>query len=143
MSVLEASFDRDAPLECKLDRVSKQVKQDLPEPLLVSKDLPRDILLNLAPEKEVFLGHLEIHDLANLFNGLPDIKQLLEYLELVVLNAAHVKRVFNNVLEMQRRVEDYLQVVDDFGVQSGSKVQEYHPDDRDYRVKWRPQLVGD
>lgn len=101
------------------------------EPLLVSEDLSGDVLLNLAPEIQVLLADLEIHDLANFFNSLSDVKELLEYLELIVLNAAHVKGVLNHVLEVKRGVEDYLEVVNDSGVQSGSKVHDYHSDDRD------------
>ena len=84
----------------ELDRVAQQVEEDLFEPFLVSKYFCGHFLGNLNIQSQLLLGHLEFHDCADLFDCVFNVAELLIDGKLIVLQATHVKGIFNHVLQV-------------------------------------------
>lgn len=80
---------------------------------------------------QVLGAHLEVHDAANLCYRFFDVEKFLEDLELVVLNATHVKGVLDHVLQVQTRVQDDLEIVLDPCVNRTLEAVEDHADHGD------------
>ena len=92
--------------EGELHRVAQQVEENLFVSLLVEPDSIGYALRNENIELDLLLDSLELHDSADVPCGLSHIKDFRTQLEPIAFYLAEIQRIIDNVLQVQRRVED-------------------------------------
>lgn len=65
----------------------------------------RHPFINIQYELQFLLSELKFHDFANIFNCISNAEIILKELELIVLKAAHIKGILNDVLQVKSRIE--------------------------------------
>jgi hypothetical protein len=103
--ILELYIHSYGAMKCELDSIPYQIEEDLPVAFLISLNILWYDLVHQDVKRQALLSRLELHDACYLLDSSPDIKELLEDLELVVLDAAHVQCILNHILKVQARVE--------------------------------------
>ena len=103
--ILELYIHSNGAMKCELDSIPYQVEEDLSVAFLISLHLLWNDLVHQDIQRQALLSRLELHDACYLLDSGPDIKELFEDLELVVLDATHVQCILNHILKVQARVE--------------------------------------
>jgi hypothetical protein len=98
VAVEELDLHRDGALEGELHRVANQVEEDLPVALLVCEDALWHLIVDVHYKLKVFSVDLEVHYRGYLCDGLSNVEELLEYLEFIVFDSAHVQCILNYIL---------------------------------------------
>ena len=99
--------DCDSSLECELDRVANEVEKYLSESLHVGFQHLRDRAVDLRPQVELLLAHLEVHDRGHLLDHLPDVDEGQVYFKLIIFDATEIQSILNHILQMKSTVLYY------------------------------------
>lgn len=132
--------DCDPSLESELDRVANEVEKYLSESLYIGFQHLRDRAIDLRPQVELLLAHLEVHDRGHLLDHLPNVDEGQVYFKLIIFDATEIQSILNHILQMKSTVLYYSKEF------NGAWVRYYPQQNRSYRynrVERRPQLVGD